>query len=56
MVLPLEPFPHRISTEPPTTAIEKRETAVLAYEKDSPVGQVIWETQVASSFHNTLHR
>ncbi|KAJ9106677.1 hypothetical protein QFC20_004008 [Naganishia adeliensis] len=45
MVLPLEPFPHRISSEVPATAIEKRETAVLAYEKDSPVGHVIWETE-----------
>lgn len=44
MVLPLEPFPHRVSTDAPTTAIEKRETAVLAYEKDSAIGQVIWET------------
>jgi hypothetical protein len=43
MVLPLEPFPQRVSREPPVTAIERKETAVLAFEKDSAVGEVIWD-------------
>lgn len=46
MVLPLEPFPQRVSREPPVTAIERKETAVLAFEKDSAVGDIIWDTYV----------
>lgn len=44
MTLPLEPFPHRISKDSPITPIEKRETAVFAFDKDSPVGDITWET------------
>ena len=35
-----------MSREPPVTAIERKETAVLAFEKDSAVGEIIWDTYV----------
>ncbi|GHJ88612.1 hypothetical protein NliqN6_5014 [Naganishia liquefaciens] len=43
MVLSLEPFPQRVSRRPPVTAIDRKETAVLAFDKDSAVGDVIWD-------------
>ncbi|KAJ9118926.1 hypothetical protein QFC24_005891 [Naganishia onofrii] len=62
MTLPLEPFPHRVSKDIPVTPIEKRETAVFAFDKDSPVGDVTWEIerpateQINQAIRNVLVR
>ncbi|KAJ9123926.1 hypothetical protein QFC22_000717 [Naganishia vaughanmartiniae] len=62
MTLPLEPFPHRISRDVPITPIDKRETAVYAFDKDSPAGDITWETeqpateQINQAIRNVLVR
>ncbi|KAJ9097665.1 hypothetical protein QFC21_004702 [Naganishia friedmannii] len=51
MTLHLEPFPQRIGKEVPVAPIDKRETAVFAFDKDSPVGDITWDTKRPATDH-----